>query len=153
MSVEPDCGVSNHTLERCDPALPEGMRVDWCSLETVAIDCAPGDRIIIALSLQPAGADEWEVSREAGEYLDAIEFSSRQGTVACVAMRSPEWMEDQYGLRVVEANSERLDLRATYEATVPAKPVVQIAIAETGDPASESENLSPWYAVDLALKF
>lgn len=154
LTVNSKCPAAAHQSQiPCHPDLPKGMRIDWCSLDSVVVDCIAGSRFTIGLKVQPATADGWEMNRETGEALDAITLRSRSGHVACVAMRDPDWMATRFALHLVSASSDISNLTATYEATGPTRPIVQIALAETSNPSNEQEALSPWFAVDKALNF
>lgn len=138
---------------RCNPELPEGMRIDCCSLDSVMIDCREGDQLTVGLALRPANPDEWEMGWNPGEALDAMSFESRAGDVGVIAMRDPDWMQANYGLRFLDADTALTSLQATYEATTSTKPLVQVAVAWTSNASTEQETLSSWFAVDKALKF
>ncbi|WP_346911640.1 hypothetical protein [uncultured Roseibium sp.] len=126
------------------------MRVDFCALDTVTLDCKAGERIEIALEIIPADTAEWEVWEDTGEFLDAVSFYSTSGDEASTGLRDPEWMEWQYPLRCLRAPTDKLLRGATYEATASAKLWIQSAVAWTTNPSPQEED-SPNYAVDKAL--
>ena len=154
LAVTTDCPVVTETeAVACHPVLPEGTRIDWCSRDTVKIRCNAGARFSVSLSFQPNVDDGWEAGLETGEALDAVGFDCPEGHVASVGMRDPDWLAATYDLRLLEANSDACNLLATYEAATDTDVSLQIAMAETSGPLCEGEDVSPWYAVDLALDF
>lgn len=153
LSVRSEGPVSTALSERCHPKLPQGMRIDWCTVATVTLDCVAGARFAVGLTLQPAAEAGWEMDQETGEAFDGTSFCSSNGDVAFVAMRDPDWLANRFALRVVDASQGIAPLTVTYEAAEATSPIIQIAIAETMRPSNEQEALSPCFATDVALDF
>jgi len=136
------------------PELPDGLRVDGCSLHSISIDCQAGDVFSVVLCL--ALREGWTASYASGERLDAFEANGDGGRVAAVGMRDPEWLCTRFPLQVLEASKTANGasaLTARFEVLRAARIDIQAAVAWTNHPATAPEADSPWFAVDLAMKF
>jgi hypothetical protein len=154
LSVKSENPVSVHKESvPCEPELPKGMRVDFCVLDSVAVECVEGSRFTVLFEMLPAQTGGWEASPDPGEALEAIRFESRAGDVASIAMRDPEWMEQKYNLRLIGTDNSDWSWAVTYQAKTSTRPRIEVAVAWIKKPLSDQEALSPWFAVDKALNF
>jgi hypothetical protein len=154
LSVKSEAPVSvcsEHLL--CRPELPQGMRVDLCAIDTIAIDCVNGSQFTVLLEILTADAGKWEMNIDCGEALDAMTFRSRAGDIASIGMRDPDWMAQKYPLGILDIHRSDRSLGATYEAKTSTTPIIQVAVAWTMNPSTDQEALSAWFAVDKALNF
>jgi hypothetical protein len=138
--------------DKSAPALPNGMRIDGCQIDTLSAELVAGEQISILIVAEPLA--DWAASVESGESLDAFVFTHSSGAVGAVAMRDADWFCQHYRLEQTEdvhsiADAKRFS--ATYRATAPTLINIQVAYAWLMKPVTAQEALSPWFAVDNAL--
>jgi hypothetical protein len=128
------------------PTLPEGMAVDGVKLVRVRIE----GRVMRASPLNLHVMADLEGSPESGQFLDSVGYQAPGGTLH-VAVRDNEWLEAN-GIVSEPVAYERCGLRQTVnEAPAGASLHVSVAWrAKQSDPAT-ADDLSTWFAVDLAL--
>lgn len=139
---------------RQDPALPAGMRVDDCQLQTVSINVDAGAVLSVMLRLDLK--DGWKANFASGESLDAFEITSAGEALAAVGMRDPEWLCRSLSLKLIDASNPRTEhniLVARYQVVSAGPLNIQAAWAWINKPTTDREKDSPWFAVDLAMTF
>jgi hypothetical protein len=99
--------VTADAPSRQDPALPAGMRVDDCRLQTISISSDAGEVLSVVFRLQLK--DGWTADFASGESLDAFEITSVEGASAAVGMRDPEWLCRRLPLKIIDASDPRIE--------------------------------------------
>lgn len=136
------------------PALPAGMRVDDFRLHTASMNCEVGGVLSVTLRLELKNG--WRPEYASGESFDAFEVTTVDGHVVVVGMRDPEWLCSRFGLEIIDANKPDAEanlLIARYQVLKAGSVDIQAALAWTNQPTTDRERDSPWFAVDLAMKF
>ena len=143
--INVDTIVSSQTSE---PILPDGQRVDGCLVSTLKCRLQAGDSAILVL--QSKLNDGFKADIATGQYLDAMEIGGRTLSAA-FGMRDAEWF---YHLPAL--TSQPLPSNAEFKTQLSAESAcefeVEFAAAWTINPANEQEEVSPWFAIDLAMK-
>ncbi|MEM9196694.1 MAG: hypothetical protein AAGD12_02480 [Pseudomonadota bacterium] len=129
-------------------ALPEGMRVDGAALGGLQLAVTPSDAITLMLTADLATD---MVARFApGEWLLAWEVQA-DGLAGAFGMRNAEWLAGKHGLHQTGFSDRNPGIALFLEAHQPLVAGLSFGAAWTHVPGSETERMSPWFALDQIL--
>lgn len=129
------------------PTLPEGQRIDSCSVTTIEANVPRDCELDVGLHCELK--DGFFSSFSPGEVLDAqvVEGPFFKGAFG---MRDDEWFSfsPHMSARAPTRNSVyRIRLSASEECNL----LMEFASAWTTHPNNEQEEIAPWFAIDLAM--
>ncbi|MEM6441316.1 MAG: hypothetical protein AAF763_16665 [Pseudomonadota bacterium] len=130
--------------------MPRGMRLDHCLVAGLKIGFGTGEPVEAELSC--ALAHGMEAFAGNGEGLAAWTIESPD-LAGAFAIRELDWLERTHSLEVVSYANAKAGLRVRLRAATPRVVTLGFAAAWTHDPASEADELAPWFAVDRVLPF
>ena len=137
------------SARHAEPVLPSGQRVDGCLVSTLKCRLKAGRSAILSLTYRLL--DGFTAGRATGEYLEAMEVEGHNLSAA-FAMRDAEWFSQLPSLTSHTLVSDS-EFRTMLTARQDCEFEVEFATAWTISPANEQEEIAPWYAVDLVMKF
>jgi len=136
--------------QQCPDPRP-GFRIDWCVLDALRLEW-PTDTVI-DVSLELDAKAGWTMSQEDGEALICTTFEHAEGHQAAVGMRDYDWLARVLNMTFLEGSGSQSPFRARFKTKSSAERDIEISLALTLLPATETEANSPWFMVDKALQF
>ncbi|MEL6234109.1 MAG: hypothetical protein AAFR46_06850 [Pseudomonadota bacterium] len=135
-------------VTQAQPELPVGMRVDGISLGGLQLAVTPSDAITVMLTADLTTGMEARFAP--GEWLLAWEVQA-EGLAGAFGMRDAEWLAGKHGLHQTGFSDRNPGMALFLEAHRPLVAGLAFGAAWTIAPGSESERMSPWFALDQIL--
>jgi hypothetical protein len=145
LHVHGSSGVTVGVNEAVAPELPDGMAVDGVMLIQVGItrQVTRGAPLLLDVAVDHEG------DAETGEWLESMAFRTAEGVLQ-VAARDPEWLAGRGIVAEYVDYRSRGFRQAILEAA--AGTTVYVSVAwRLGDRTAIADDVSTWFAADLAL--